>query len=103
MNILRLGDEDLVPVDYGDLLDKILEVLQGKNPFSVSGDRRRLLIDIDAVAAQISSMNVRHPLGGSERLAHSATVNFTPEVETRFATQVRQIEVDLRRHLQSIL
>ena len=103
MNILRLDDSDLVPVDYGDLLDNILEVLQGKNPFSVSGDRRRLLIDIDAVAAQISSMNVRHPLGGSERLAHSATVNFTPEVETRFATQVRQIEVDLRRHLQSIL
>jgi len=51
VNILRLDDSDLVPVDYGDLLDKILEVLQGKNPFSVSGDRRRLLIDIDAVAA----------------------------------------------------
>ncbi len=103
MNILRLGDDDLVPVDYGDLLDKILEVLQGKNPFSVSGDRRRLLIDIDAVAAQISSMNVRHPLGGFERQAHSATVNFTPELETQFGTQIRQIRQYLRQHIASVV
>ena len=103
MNILRLGDSDLVPVDYGDLLDKILEVLQGKNPFSVSGDKRRLLIDIDAVAAQISSLNVRHPLGGFERFAHSATVNFTPELETQFGTQIRQIRQYLRQHLASVV
>ena len=103
MNILRLDDSDLVPVDYGDLLDKILEVLQGKNPFSVSGDRRRLLIDIDAVAAQISSLNVRPPLGGFERQAHSATVNFTPELETQFGTQIRQIRQYLRQHLASVV
>ncbi|MEG4575527.1 hypothetical protein QUA56_23050 [Microcoleus sp. N3A4] len=103
MNILRLDDSDLVPVDYGDLLDKILEVLQSKNPFSVSGDRRRLLIDIDAVAAQISSMNVRHPLGGYERFAHSATVNFTPELETKFGSQIRQIRQYLRQHLASLV
>ena len=46
MNILRLDDSDLVPVDYGDLLDKILEVLQAKNPFNVSDDRRRLIVDL---------------------------------------------------------
>ncbi|MEG4344129.1 hypothetical protein QUB70_12675 [Microcoleus sp. A003_D6] len=103
MNSLRLDDSDLVPVDYGDLLDKILEVLQGKNPFSVSGDRRRLLIDIDAVAAQISSMSVRHPLGGFERLAHSATVNFTPELETQFSSQIRQIRQYLRQHIASLV
>ncbi|MEG4066143.1 hypothetical protein QUA42_02110 [Microcoleus sp. Pol11C2] len=34
MNILRLDDSDLLPVDYGDLLDKILEVLQTQNPFN---------------------------------------------------------------------
>ncbi|MGB7709708.1 MAG: hypothetical protein WBL95_09245 [Microcoleus sp.] len=103
MNILRLGDNDLVPVDYGDLLDKILEVLRGKNPFSVSGDRRRLLIDIDAVAAQISSLNVRSPLSGFERFARSATVNFTPELETQFGTQIRQIRQYLRQHLASVV
>ncbi|TAE01398.1 MAG: hypothetical protein EAZ98_03370 [Oscillatoriales cyanobacterium] len=103
VNSLILGDNDLVPVDYGDLLDKILEVLQGKNPFSVSGDKRRLLIDIDAVAAQISSLNVRLPLGGFERQAHSATVNFTPELETQFGTQIRQIRQYLRQHLASVV
>ncbi len=103
MNVLRLDDNDLVPVDYGDLLDKILEVLQGKNPFSVSGDKRRLLIDIDAVAAQISSLNVRPPLGGFERQAHSATVNFTPELETQFGTQIRQIRQYLRQHIASVV
>jgi hypothetical protein len=53
VNILRLGDEDLVPVDYGDLLDKILEVLQGNNPFKISDDRHRLIVDIDAIAADV--------------------------------------------------
>ncbi len=40
VNILGLGDEELIPVDYGDLLDKILEVLQENNPFSLSGDKQ---------------------------------------------------------------
>ncbi len=78
VNSLRLDDSDLVPVDYGDLLDKILEVLQGNNPFSVSGDSRRLIIDIDAVAAQVAKFEVRTPLGSFERQADSATVNFPP-------------------------
>ncbi|MEZ2247196.1 hypothetical protein [Microcoleus sp.] len=103
MNILRLDDSDLVPVDYGDLLDKILEVLRGKNPFSLSDDRRRLIVDIDAIAADVAKIEVRKPLGSFERQAHSATVNFTPELETQFGTQIRQIEVYLRGHLQSIL
>ena len=103
MNILRLDDSDLVPVDYGDLLDKILEVLQGHNPFSVSADSRRLLIDIDAVAAQIATSQVLPPLGSFERQAHSATVNFSAEVETRFCSQIRKIREHLRQHLASVV
>ncbi|NQE34480.1 hypothetical protein [Microcoleus asticus] len=103
MNILRLDDNDLVPVDYGDLLDKILEVLQGNNPFSVSGDRRRLLIDIDAVATQISSLNAPPTLGSFERLARSATVNFPAEVETKFGNLIRQIRQYVRQHLASVV
>ncbi|MEG3840398.1 hypothetical protein [Microcoleus sp. herbarium14] len=103
MNILRLDDSDLVPVDYGDLLDKILEVLQGNNPFSVSADSRRLLIDIDAVAAQIATSQVLPPLGSFERQAHSATVNFPAEVETRFCSQIRKIREHLRQHLASVV
>lgn len=103
MNILRLDNSDLVPVDYGDLLDKILEFLQAQNPFSTSDDKRRLLIDIDAAAARTATSQVPPPLGSLERLARSATVNFTPEVETKFGTQVRQIRECLRQHLASVL
>ncbi|MEG4010782.1 MULTISPECIES: hypothetical protein [unclassified Microcoleus] len=103
MNILRLGDEELVPVDYGDLLDKILETLQTKNPFSVSEDRRRLLIDIDTIAADVAQKEVQRPLGSSERKADSATVNFPAEVEENFGSQVRQIRECLRQQLSTKL
>lgn len=103
MNILRLDDSDLVPVDYGDLLDKILEVLRGKNPFSVSGDRRRLIIDIDAIAADVAKIKVRTPLGSFERQADCATVNFPPEVEEHFGDRIKQIKECLRQHLESKL
>jgi len=103
VNILRLGDEDLVPVDYGDLLDKILEVLERNNPFSVSDDQHRLLIDIDAVANQIATSQVLPPLGSFERSARSATVNFPAEVETKFGNQIRQIRQYLRQHLASVV
>jgi hypothetical protein len=98
-----LDDSDLVPVDYGDLLDKILDVLQGNNPFSVSDDKRRLLIDIDAVANQIAISQVLPPLGSFEPQARSATVNFPAEVETRFGIQIRQIREHLRQHLASVV
>jgi hypothetical protein len=104
VNILRLDDSDLVTVDYGDLLEKILEVLQGKNPFSVSGDRKRLLIDIDMVADEVASCEqVQNPVGDSEIQADSATVNFLPEVEVRFRGQVREIQACLRQKLEYVL
>jgi hypothetical protein len=103
VNILKLEDSELTPVDYGDLLDKILEVLQDKNPFALSDDRHRLLIDIDAIAADITKVSVQLPLGDLENRSHSATVNFSAEVATRFCSQIREIETCLRKQLQSIL
>ena len=103
MNILRVDDSDLVPVDYGDLLDKTLEALQRNNPFSLSDDRRSLLIDIDAVANQIATSQVVPPLGSFERFARSATVNFPAEVETRFGIQISEIRQYLRQHLASVV
>lgn len=100
VNSLRLGDEDLIPVDYGDLLNKILEVLQSKNPFTVWDNSRQLIIDIDAIAADVAKMRVRPPLGSFERQAHSATVNFPQEVEAHFGNQVRQIRECLRQKLE---
>ncbi|MEZ2300625.1 MAG: hypothetical protein ACBR13_02575 [Microcoleus sp.] len=103
VNSLRLDDSDLVPVDYGDLLEKILEVLQGKNPFSLSDDRRRLIVDIDAIAADVAKIEVRKPLGSFERQADCATVNFPQEVEEHFGDRIKQIKECLRQHLESKL
>ena len=103
VNILRLGDDDLVPVDYTDLLDKILGVLQNQNPFTRSNDNCRLVIDIDAIATQVASLQIIPPLGSFERQAHSATVNLTAEVEVRFRSQIRQIREYLQQHLETIL
>lgn len=103
MNILRLDDSDLVPVDYGDLLDKILEVLQGRNPFNISDDRRRLIVDIDTIAADVAKLEVRQPLGSFEPQADCATVNFPQEVEEHFGDRIKQIKEYLRQHLESKL
>jgi hypothetical protein len=101
VNSLRLDDSDLVPVDYGDLLDKILEVLQGNNPFKISDDRRRMIVDIDAIAADVAKLEVRKPLGSFERFAEVVTVNFPAEVEEHFGDRVKQIKECLRQHLES--
>ncbi|NJS09339.1 MAG: hypothetical protein HC789_02620 [Microcoleus sp. CSU_2_2] len=104
MNIFTSDQGDLVPVDYSDLLDKILEVLQEKNPFKVSDDRRRLLIDIDTVGDRVASCDrVQNPLVSSETQADSATIDFLPDVEVRFRSQVREIETCLRQQLASVL
>ncbi len=103
MNILRVDDSDLVPVDYRDLLDNILDVLQGNNPFKISDDRRRLIVDIDAIAAEVAKLEVRKPLGSFERFADAATVNFPAEVDDHFCDRVRQIKECLRQHLESKL
>ena len=103
MNILQLDDSYLVPVDYGDLLDKILEVLQGNNPFKISDDGRRLIVDIDAIAAEVAKLEVRKPLSSFERFADAATVNFPAEVDAHFGARVRQIKESLRQHLESKL
>ncbi|MEG4320855.1 MULTISPECIES: hypothetical protein [unclassified Microcoleus] len=103
MNILRLDDSDLVPVDCGDLLDKILATLQAKNPFKISEDNSRMLIDIDDIAADVAKKQVRTPLGSLERQADSASVNFPAEVEQHFGTQVRQIKQYLRQQIESKL
>lgn len=101
VNSLRLGDDDLVPVDYTDLLEKILGVLRVQNPFSRSNDNCRLVIDIDAIATEVARLQIIPPLGSFERQARSATVNFPAEVETKFRSQIRQIRDCLRQHLAS--
>ncbi len=105
-NTLRAGDGDLVLVDYGDLLDKILEVLanpQTQTPFSIHGNSDRLVIDIDSIAEQLAGLRVDNPLGASERSARTATVNFTPGFKERFPGQITKIKNSLKALLESAL
>ena len=102
MNVLRPGDNELVPLDYSDLLEKILRVLRHQNPFSISGSRSRLLIDIDAVASQVASLQVENPLEASANSTRAATVNFSPGFGERFPTQVHQIRDWLKQLLSTL-
>lgn len=106
MNILRQGEGDLVAVDYSHLLEKILRVLrdgQTKNPFSISGDRHRLLVDIDTVADRVAFEQVQNPLGSFEWSARAATVNFSRGFKDTFPGKVREIRDCLRHLLESAL
>ncbi len=71
-NFIRSGDNELVYVDYGDLLDKIAEVLS-QNVFSISEEKKRLRINIDAVASHVANLGVDNPLGAA---ANSAKYRF---------------------------
>lgn len=106
MNTLRPGDNDLVPLDYSDLLEKILAVLQNqqtKNPFSISSNSNQLVIDIDEIAFQVAGEPIENPLRAYGSNARSATVNLSPGSKGSFNSQVKQIRDCLRQHIESIL
>jgi hypothetical protein len=96
VNTLRTADGDLVAVDCGDLLEKILEVLgkrQTQNPFSIQGNGDRLLIDIDTIAEEVAGLPVENPLGASERSVRTATVNFTPVSKNVFPVKLHRLKI----------
>lgn len=103
MNVLRQGDDDLVQVDYSDILTKISEALrnqENKNPFNISGGKQ-LLVDIDEIANQLASSPPDSPLMGS--FAKAATVNFTSRFKESFPDSIREIESSLKERLKTAL
>ncbi|MBE9212472.1 hypothetical protein IQ247_07055 [Plectonema cf. radiosum LEGE 06105] len=95
MNILQSGNNELVYVDYSDLLDKILQVLrnpQHENIFKISTCKQRLLININHVANQVAILAINSPLGASSNSAKTATVNFSPGFAEQFPVQIREIK-----------
>lgn len=106
MNAFRQGENDLAVADYSDLLDKILKILQHqqtKNPFGISSDRRRLLVDIDTVATQVALEQVQNPLADSKCDTRAATLHFSQEFKTLFPGKIREIDRCLRQLLESEL
>ena len=106
VNTLAEGDNGLVRLDYSDLLTKILKLLQNhdtKNPFSLSKDGNRLLLDIDEIAFQVASSTIENPLGISASSAKSASVNLSPGVKPFFINKVQEIRDCLKQHVESLL
>ena len=104
MNSLQSGNNELVSVDYSDLLDKILQVLknpQHQNLFKISPDKQRLLIDINSVTNQVINLQINSPLGASSNSAKTATVNFSPGFAEKFPKQIQEIEACLQHLLAS--
>ena len=106
MNSLDSSNNELVYVDYSDLLDNILQVLrnqQHQQLFKISGDRTRLLIDLDAVATQVTTLQLSNPLGASANSVKTATLNFSPGFKERFPNQIREILDCLKPLLESAI
>lgn len=106
MNTLEEGGNGLVSLDYSDLLTSILTIIknqQTQNPFTISSDRKRLIVDIDNIASQVALKQIENPLGTSASSARSATVNFSQGSKSSFISQIQQIRDGLRQHLESAL
>ncbi len=105
MNTLEEGSNGLVSLDYSDLLTKILTVIQNQqsqNPFSISTDLNRLLINIDEIAFQVASLQVENPLGSSASIAKSASINFSKASKNSFINLVKEIRDTLKKHLEFV-
>ncbi|MFB8788856.1 MAG: hypothetical protein U7123_08395 [Potamolinea sp.] len=106
VNQLRPGDDDLVFVDYSDLLTQILAVLQNPqtlNPFSISSENNRLIIDIDTIATEVANQQVNNPLGATAFSPRAATVNFSPGFCEQFPNQIQALKTCLITLLDSVL
>lgn len=90
---------DLANVDYTDLLNKIVQVLQNKQIFTISADRKKVMININDVVNEVIKLTPHNPLG-NERILRSATLNFIPGTEDLFREKIKQIVVYIQSHLQ---
>ncbi len=102
-NTLREGSGDLPPVEYTQLLQQLASILRQQNPFQLSSDKQRLIINIDNLANILASNpNLANPLA-SPRGVRTATVNFTPSCREKFPDLIRQIRDLLKQHLAAIV
>ncbi len=97
VNKLREGD-NLEPVEYSSLLKKISDKLSEHTLFKVSSDRLRLRIDIDTIAASVSTTTIENPLTTTKGV-RAATVNFRNK--DNFQTQIGELKDNLISRLKS--
>lgn len=95
---------DHLLLNYEDLLKNILAELNKTGElFKLSGDKRRLIVQIDTIAKAIAILNVDNPILGREDSARTATINFLPEFAPKFNTYITDIKEILSSLLQGYL
>jgi len=99
MNILSEDNSQLACLDYRELLQAIVNILDTENPFQWSGDKQRLNINIDAIAKNIAEKKLTSPLIISHGM-RSATLEEVIGSAKDTRNQIRQIEKKLIERLE---
>lgn len=97
---LEENTDPLAKLDYGPLLDSILQAIKTTKIFKVSPDGNRLLISAYKIAYDIATA-VPQPLNPLTQTMgiRAATVNFSSETE--FYSKIRAIQDELRTQLDT--
>ncbi len=101
-NLLKEGENNLVLVNYTELLQLIIKTLETSNDFAkLSGHNRlKLIVDLDPIAQQVSRFYHGSIFGtDNEIAAKMATINFSEECSKKFPQQIRQISEILNHKL----
>ncbi|AMW30513.1 hypothetical protein [Arthrospira platensis] len=101
MNILGIADSNLEPVDYSDILNKIIQQITQQQPFKISQNKNHLIIDLETITEQLIKQNIANPIS-SKGIIKSATVNFNSNTQNIFNQQIRQIRDLLKDKLQEL-
>ncbi len=101
MNILGIADSNLEPVDYSDILNKIIQQITQQQPFKISKNKNHLIIDLETITEQLIKQNIANPIS-SKGIIKSATVNFNSNTQNIFNQQIRQIRDLLKDKLQEL-
>ena len=104
VNTLELANNDLVPVDYLEIMGAILQAVQQKQTlFNIKENEGRSRVDIEKIAHDVARQQLANPLQGSEVGVRAATVNFSPQCRQRFPNIIREIRKALREQLEASL
>ncbi|BAZ15332.1 hypothetical protein NIES4071_72040 [Calothrix sp. NIES-4071] len=97
------SDNNLVYLDYTDLLTQILQALHNQQIFELSSQGLHLQVHIDKIATRVAEKQVQNPLGALGRSARSATVNISPGSDARFQELINKISYSIGQQLSSLL
>ncbi|MEA5534418.1 hypothetical protein [Crocosphaera sp. XPORK-15E] len=105
-NTLREDSNNLVSLDYSDILNKIIEVLQSDKSqqlFKVSEDGKRLLMNIDEIAYQVACLSIASPFSDTAKGTKCASINLRTDLENQFSSQLKNIQKKIKHLLQKSL